>query len=31
MVTVRALALTDLSPLVDFNRWRPSLGDLELF
>jgi N-acetylglutamate synthase-like GNAT family acetyltransferase len=31
IVTVRSLSLTDLSPLIDFNRWRPSLGDLELF
>ncbi len=31
IVTVRELALKELSPLVDFNHWRPSLGDLELF
>ncbi|MEJ1237906.1 GNAT family N-acetyltransferase [Chryseolinea sp. T2] len=30
-VTVRSLALSDLSDLVNFNNWSPSLGDLELF
>lgn len=31
VVTVRALCLTDLSALKNFNKWSPSLGDLELF
>ncbi len=31
MVTVRALAMSDLTNLKNFNLWSPSLGDLELF
>lgn len=31
MVTIRALRITDLDMLKNFNRWSPSLGDLELF
>lgn len=31
VVTIRALGLTDLSALKNFNKWSPSLGDLELF
>lgn len=31
VVTVRELALTDLSALTGFKNWEPSLGDLELF
>jgi hypothetical protein len=31
IVTIRQLGLTDLSILQHFNRWAPSLGDLELF
>jgi GNAT superfamily N-acetyltransferase len=31
VVTVRSLGLTDLSALKNFNKWSPSLGDLELF
>jgi GNAT superfamily N-acetyltransferase len=31
IVTVRPLALKDISMLINFSRWSPSIGDLELF
>jgi len=31
MVTIRELQLTDLGNFMKFNKWSPSLGDLELF
>jgi hypothetical protein len=31
VVTVRSLSMKDLGGLKQFQRWRPSLGDLELF
>ena len=31
IVTIRALRLTDLGILQNFNQWSPTLGDLELF
>jgi GNAT superfamily N-acetyltransferase len=31
IVTVRPLAQTDIRPLLGFNKWTPTLGDLELF
>jgi hypothetical protein len=31
IVTVRPLVQTDMQPLLGFNKWAPTLGDLELF
>jgi N-acetylglutamate synthase-like GNAT family acetyltransferase len=31
MVTVRHLSLSDMKDLINFQKWSPSLGDLELF